>query len=66
MAKYVHSVSLKGVLDVLNMEVEESSKDSVETFDLREILQTFEGQMVSISIKQEELVIPTEEQEVEV
>lgn len=61
MAKYVHSVSLKGLLDVKNMEVEESTKDSVETFDLREILETFQGQTVSISIKQEEMVIPTEE-----
>lgn len=64
MAKYVHSVSLKGLLDVTNMEVEESTKDSVETFDLREILETFQGQTVSISIKQEEMVIPTEETEV--
>lgn len=56
MAKKVLSISLKGFLE--GRIIREETKDSIEYFDLNEILTDFEGKEISISIK-EENPVPT-------
>ncbi len=58
MAKRIHSVSLKGILQNDNI-VEELGKkpeDPSEFYSLEEILDEFRGKMVSITIKEEAAV----------
>lgn len=62
MAKYTHSFMVKGELDSSNMEVEEATKESIEIHDLQEVLNSFHGKVVSISIKEEIIARPKEEQ----
>lgn len=53
MAKKVHQVNIKGLLDMGTMEIEETTKDAVNVYDFKEILSDFDGKTISISIKEE-------------
>lgn len=61
MAKYTHSFSVKGELDAESLEVLESSKETVETHSLADVLHGFHGKVVSITIKEETVAMPVEE-----
>ena len=60
MAKLVNSVNLKGVFDVDTMEVVETTKENINTYDFLNILQNFSGKTVTISIKEENEITPKE------
>ena len=62
MAKKVHSVSLKGILDMNNVEVHEITKDGEFVYDLKKILHDFHDKQVNIVIK-EENKLPTKDME---
>lgn len=62
MAKYVHSFSAKGELDAGTLEIEEQTKETIETHALGEILRQFHGKVVTISIKEEVVATPAESQ----
>jgi hypothetical protein len=62
MAKRVHSVQLKGVLTNANMEITETTKEAVNTYDLAALLEMFEGRQVTISVKEEEEIEPKDEE----
>jgi hypothetical protein len=57
MAKRIHSVSLKGILQDENI-IEELGKgeEPSEFYSLEEILDEFRGKMVAITIKEEAVV----------
>jgi hypothetical protein len=61
-AKKVHAVSLKGILDMDLVEVTEITKDAEYVYDLKAILQEFNGKQVSIAIK-EDSELPTKDME---
>jgi hypothetical protein len=62
MAKKIHSVALKGILDIDVMEIVEQTKEAEFTYDFLEVLRDFDGKQVSISIKEEqELPVKDEE-----
>jgi hypothetical protein len=62
MAKKVHSVNLKGEFELDTMEVTETTKEAIFTYDFLEILRDFDGKQISISIKEEqELPVKDEE-----
>jgi hypothetical protein len=52
-SKKVHTVNLKGILDLDTMEITEQAKEAEFTYDFLEILRDFDGKQVSISIKEE-------------
>jgi hypothetical protein len=52
-SKKVHTVNLKGILDLDTMEITEQAKEEEFTYDFLEILRDFDGKQVSISIKEE-------------
>lgn len=54
MAKKVHSISIKGNLDVGTMELTEITKDAENVYDFLKILQEFDGKTVKFSIAEEE------------
>jgi YonK protein len=54
LAKKVHSIQLKGLFDMGTMEIEESTKDDINTYDFKQILSEFDGKTVTISIKEED------------
>jgi hypothetical protein len=61
-SKKVHTVNLKGILDLDTMEITEQAKEAEFTYDFLEILRDFDGKQVSISIKEEnDLPIKDEE-----
>jgi hypothetical protein len=60
MAKLVNSVNLKGTFDVDTMEVVETTKENINTYDFLNILQNFSGKTVTISIKEENEITPKE------
>jgi hypothetical protein len=61
-SKKVHTVNLKGILDLDTMEITEQTKEAEFTYDFLEILRDFDGKQVSISIKEEnDLPIKDEE-----
>lgn len=62
MAKKVHSINLKGLLDLDTMEVTEQTKEAEFTYDFLEVLREFDGKQVSISIKEEE-ELPVKDEE---
>ena len=62
MAKRVNQVSYKGILDMDQVTVTEITKESEDTYDLKAVLQTFDGKQVSITIKEEE-PLPTVDME---
>lgn len=62
MAKKVHSVSLKGILDMNNVEVHEITKDGEFVYDLKKILHEFHDKQISLVIK-EENELPTKDME---
>lgn len=62
MAKYVHSYSTKGELDAGSLEIQEQTKETIETHDLGEVLKQFHGKVVSITIKEEIVAEPSEAQ----
>jgi hypothetical protein len=61
-AKKIHSVSIKGVLDVNTMELTEITKEGEFVYDFLKILQDFDGKTVKFSIGEEE-EIPTKDME---
>lgn len=61
-SKKIHSVNLKGLLDLDTMEVTEQTKEAEFTYDFLEILRGFDGKQVSISIK-EEVELPVKDEE---
>jgi len=60
MAKKVHSVSLKGELDVDTMELTEVTKEGEFVYDFLKIIQEFDGKTIKFSIA-EEAEIPTKD-----
>jgi hypothetical protein len=62
MAKKVHSVSVKGFLDVGQMEITEITKEAENTYDFLKIIQDFDQKNVSITIKEEQ-ELPTKDME---
>ena len=65
MAKKVHSVGVKGVLE-LNFDegiarITEITKDSEQVYDFFEIINEFNGKSISFSIKEEQDLIPLED-----
>ncbi|MED1863246.1 YonK family protein [Fictibacillus nanhaiensis] len=54
MAKRLKSVQLKGLFDMGVMEIEEATKDSINTYDLKDLLSEFDGKTITISIKEED------------
>jgi hypothetical protein len=52
-SKKVHTVNLKGILDLDTMEITEQAKEAEFTYDFLEILRDFDGKQVSISVKEE-------------
>jgi hypothetical protein len=60
MAKLVNSVNLKGQLDLDTMEVVETTKETINTYDFLDILRNFDGKAVTISIKEENEITPKE------
>lgn len=65
MAKLVNSVSFKGEFSFLDMEITETTKDSIDTYDLKEYLKRFDGRTVSITIKEENQPEPKEHEGLE-
>jgi hypothetical protein len=61
-SKMIHSVNLKGQLDLDVMEITEQTKEAEFTYDFLEILRDFDGKQVSISIK-EEVELPVKDEE---
>lgn len=61
MAKLVNSVALKGEFSLDTMEVVETTKEAINTYDFLEILRNFDGKSISISIKEENEITPKEE-----
>jgi hypothetical protein len=55
MAKRTDGITLKGVLES-NFIVREETKDSLDYYNLAEIIQLFEGEEISFSIKVEKPV----------
>jgi hypothetical protein len=60
-AKLVNSVALKGEFTLDTMEVVETTKEAINTYDFLEILRNFDGKTISISIKEENEITPKEE-----
>jgi predicted RNA-binding protein len=58
MAKFTHKVALKGEFVFSDMEVIETSKEAINTYDLTEILKRFDGRTVSITISEDEEIEP--------
>ena len=61
MAKKVHSVSLKGILDMNNVEVHEITKDGEFVYDLKKILHDFHDKQVNIVINKQVNIVIKEE-----
>jgi len=65
MAKKVHSIGVKGILDVNFDEgiarITEVTKDSEQVYDFFEIINEFNGKSISFSIKEEQDLTPIEE-----
>jgi hypothetical protein len=61
MAKLVNSVALKGEFTLDTMEVVETTKEAINTYDFLDILRNFDGKTISISIKEENEITPKEE-----
>ncbi len=53
MAKLTNQVSFKGEFTFLDMEITEKTKESIDTYDLKEYLKRFDGRTVSITVKEE-------------
>jgi hypothetical protein len=62
MAKKVHSVSIKGTLDIGTMELTEITKEAENVYDFLKILQDFDGKTIKFSIAKEE-ELPTKDME---
>lgn len=52
-SKKVHQVNLKGLLELDTMEITETAKEDIFTYDFLSILRDFDGKQVSITIKEE-------------
>lgn len=61
-SKKVNQVNLKGEFDMGVMEVTETTKEAIYTYDFKSILSEFDGKNVSITIK-EENELPLKEDE---
>lgn len=61
MAKLTHQVSFKGDFVYSDMEITETTKDSIDTYDLSEALKRFDGRLISITIKEELPIEPKED-----
>lgn len=53
-SKKIHSINLRGILDMDTMEITETTKDSEYVYDFLKILQEFNGKQVSVQIKEEQ------------
>ncbi|MFS1518515.1 YonK family protein [Bacillus sp. SCS-151] len=60
MAKITNSVAFKGDYSYLDMEITETSKESIDTYDLKEFLKRFDGKFISITIQEETTPEPKE------
>lgn len=60
MAKLTHSFSAKGDFSFLDLEITETKKESIDTYDLKEYLKQFDGKTVTFSIKEETEAEPVE------
>lgn len=60
MAKKTLGYSLKGDLDISGMTITETTKDNISVYDLQSILNEFDGQPVTFSIKLDTDVEPLE------
>jgi hypothetical protein len=61
-SKKIHAVSVKGEFDLSTMEITETTKEAILTYDFLEVLREFDGKQVTISIK-EENELPVKEEE---
>lgn len=53
-SKKVHTINLKGTLDMDTMTITEVTKDAEYEYDFLEILRGFDGKEFSVSLKEEE------------
>lgn len=53
MAKITNAVQFKGDFSFLDMEITETTKESIDTYDLKEYLKRFDGKHVTLSIREE-------------
>jgi hypothetical protein len=60
MAKISNSVAFKGEFSFLDMEITETTKESIDTYDLNDFLKRFDGKTISLLIKEEQLAEPKE------
>lgn len=61
-SKKIKQINLKGVLDMGTMTIEEETKDSIDLYDFKQILEEFDGVNISISLREEE-PLPIKEDE---
>lgn len=52
-SKKINQVSLKGELNLDNVEITEITKEGEFVYDFKQILQEFDGKQISISLKEE-------------
>lgn len=60
MAKIKNSVAFKGEFSFLDMEIIETNKESIDTYDLTEFLKRFDGKTISLTIQEEQQAEPKE------
>jgi predicted RNA-binding protein len=58
MAKVVHSVSLNGEFTYTDMEIVETTKESINTYDIAEILKRFDGRSIRLAIQEQDEIQP--------
>lgn len=61
LAKYTQGISFKGEFDFEKMEVTETTKEDILTYDLSKELKKFDGKTVSITVREDAPIEPIEE-----